>query len=63
MHHHDGLDPVFAILVENRLHVVLLGAVTPVARDKMNIQAEIDRHLFPQCRELPSLEHKNLVAG
>jgi len=42
--------------------MILLGAVTPVARDKIHLEPEVDRHLLPQRRELAGLEHQNFVA-
>ena len=63
MHHHYGFDLVVTIFAKNRFHLVVIGAVPPIARDKLHVKPEIDRHLFPQRRELAGLEHQNLVAG
>ena len=58
----DRLDRVAAVggeLLPDRRGI---DAVPPVAGDEIDLQPELRRHVAPQHRELPGLDHQDLVA-
>ena len=59
----DGLDPVRRSAVSLLVHQRGIDAVTPVAGDEVDDQAEPLRHLRPERRELAGLEHQHGIAG
>ena len=62
---HDAhrLDSVLLVGGKLLLDQCRIDAVPPIARYEFDFEPEPRRHLTPQGREVPSLEHQNPVAG
>ena len=59
----DRLDGVCLVLAKPRLDRVGVGARAPIRGDELRLEPELRGHVFPQRREMPGLEHQDLVAG
>ena len=59
----DGLDLVRLVLLEAGLDLVGVDARAPVRSDEFGHEAELQRHVLPQRREVARLVHQDFVAG
>jgi DNA-binding GntR family transcriptional regulator len=62
VHDHYGLDGVRRIPCQPGLDIGGIGAVAPVTRHEIDLDAPARRHLPPQRREMAGLNHQHLVA-
>ncbi len=62
MDHHHRLDGVCGVLAEPRLDRGGVGAMAPVARHELDVDAPARRHVAPQRGEVAGLDHQHLVA-
>ena len=63
MHDHDRLDLVLAIGGKAGLDLLEVGAMAPVAGQKIDVELEFVGNPAPQHGKLPGLGHQHLVAG
>ncbi len=63
MDHADGLDLVRLVGGKPCLDLFEVGAMTPVARNEIDVELELVGDAVPQHRELAGLAHQDLVAG
>ena len=62
VHHHHRLDGVLGILRQPGLDRRGVGAVAPIARHEVDLDAPACRHVSPQRGEMAGLDHQHLVA-
>src|SRR5438552_3653267 len=62
MHNAHGFDLLIAIVSEPRFDDLRIDAMTPIARNEIDIETKLRSDLTPQDGELARLEHQDAIA-
>jgi hypothetical protein len=60
---HHRLDFFAGIIAQLSFNGFGRHAVSPISRDKVDVDTEVQRQLLPEGAEMPGLEHQHPITG